>query len=73
MNKNRHLTTDERYNIDYEFRRMLFGYKIYLRVPRGFSIYQNIVLTITDLGVLTLYVNEKNKKLVTRFDYKFIK
>jgi hypothetical protein len=79
MNKNRYLTEEERYDIHYEFSRMLSRYKDYLhiprelRIPREFSIYQNIVLTITDIGVLTLFVNEKNKKLVTRFDYNFIK
>jgi len=73
MKENRYLTEVERYNINYEFRKMLFPYKLYLHIPREFSIYENIVLTITDIGVLTLFVNEKNKKLVTRFDYNFIK
>jgi hypothetical protein len=71
--ENRYLTKDERYDIDYEFRRMLSGYQLYLRMPRKFSIFENIVLTITDIGVLTLFVNENNKKLGTRFDYNFIK
>jgi hypothetical protein len=71
--ENRYLTEDERSDIDFEFRRMLSGYEIYLRKQSKFSIYHNILLIITDIGVLTLYVNEENKKLVTTFDYNFIK
>jgi len=76
MNKNRYLTEEERYDIDYEFNLMLSRYKHYLRMPREFSINQKIVLDTTDIGVLTLFLREKNKKGLTRFDYfdyKFIK
>jgi len=75
MNKNRYLTIDESYEIDYEFRRKLSGYKIYLRMPMEFSIHKNknIVLNTTALGVLTLFVNEKNKKGLTTFNYMFIR
>jgi hypothetical protein len=65
MNQDRYLT--------YKFRQMLYRYQDDLRRKRDFLINENIALHITDIGVLTLYVNEENKKLVTAFDYRFIK
>jgi len=77
MNKNRYLTEEERYNIDLEFRKMILPYKLYLRVPREFLTYQNILLTTTDIGVLTLFVKEKNNKCITEciteFNYNFLR
>jgi hypothetical protein len=75
MNEDRHLTEEDRYNIDYEFGRMLSRYKDYLLRPREFFIDKNLVLITTDIGVLTLFVKEKNKKgiSITKFNYNFIK
>jgi len=81
MNENSYLTEAERYNmlynIDYEFRQMLFRYKDYLHVSRTFLTNEKIALKIalsaTDIGVLTLFLREKNKKGLTKFNYNFIK
>jgi len=77
MNENRYLTETERYDIDYEFSRMLSRYKDYLHMSRRFltneGILLRIVLNTPDIGVLTLYVRETNKKGLTKFNYKFIK
>ena len=73
MNKNRSLTEEERHNINYEFRHMLFRYKDYLYPSMEFSINVKIALNTTDIGVLTLFIKEKNKKGITKFNYNFIK
>ena len=67
----RYLTEEEPYDIHYELKRMLFRYKDYLL--RELVIYEEIALNTTYLGVLTLFVKEKNKKGITKFNYKFIK
>jgi len=71
--ENPYLTEEEHYDIDYEFRHMLFRYRNYLYPSMEFLIGENIALYNTGLGVLTLFVKEKNKKGITKFNYNFIK
>jgi len=72
-NRYRYLTEEERYDITYEFRHMVFRYKNYLYPSMEFLINTNIGLYITSPGALTLFVRENNKKGITIFDYNFIK
>jgi len=68
MNENRYLT--------YQFSRMLSLYKDYLRRSGEFLINENenIALHTNDIGILTLFIKEKNKeKGITTFNYKFIR
>jgi hypothetical protein len=65
MNEDRYLT--------YKFRQMLYRYQDDLRWKRHFLINENIELHTTDIGVLTLFVREMNKKGITKFYYRFIK
>ena len=73
MNENRYLTQKERYNIHLDFKQMLLCYRDYLHIPMDFLINENIELDTTDIGILTLFVKEKNKKGITEFNYNFIK
>jgi len=69
----RYLNEEERYNINHEFSQMLFRYKYYLHIPRKSVIDENITLHATDTGILMLFVEEKNKKGITTFNYMFIR
>jgi hypothetical protein len=71
MKENRYLTETERYNIDLDFKQMLFRYKDYLYLHT--LINENIELDTTDIGVLTLFIKEKKKEKGITFNYKFIK
>jgi len=59
--------------LTYEVSDMLFRYRHYLHIPSSFLIDENIALTTTDIGVLTLFVKENNKKDITTFNYIFIR
>jgi len=59
--------------LTYEVRHMLFLYKHYLYPSMEFLKNENIALYTTHIGVLTLFVREKNKGGITTFDYKFIR
>jgi len=73
MKENRYISEVERYNIHLEFKQMLLCYRDYLHIPMDFLINENIELDTTDIGVLTLFVKENNKKDITTFKYKYIK